>query len=101
MNTMNQKRLYVWRLATFLNAHGMKMSNEELAAHLNRNGFMTQYGTQFAGGRGTFRLIQSTWKWVHEELGLEDEAENVAQAYVKPDGTHAWDKPDTAEAGAN
>ena len=42
------------------------------------------------GGRGTYTLIRETWKWVYEELGLEDEATKIAEAYVKPDGTYAY-----------
>jgi hypothetical protein len=90
MNEMNRKKLYVWRLATFLHSAGTKMSGEELAAHLNRNGLQTSYGTEFEGGRGTFKLIKVTYDWVNDELGLEDEARKVAEAFVKPDGTHAW-----------
>ena len=63
---------------------------EELAGHLNRNNFMTSYGTQYAGKRGTYKLIKETWVWVHDELGLEDEAEKIAHAFVKPDGSLPW-----------
>jgi hypothetical protein len=97
MNEMNRKKLYVWRLGTFLHSHGMVMSAEELATHLNRNSFRTGYDTEFAGGRGTYRLIHATWSWVNDILGLEDEAGNIALAYVKPDGTHAWDRPESAD----
>ena len=92
MNDMNRKKLYVWQLAAFLNGNSMVMSGEELAAHLNRNNFRTGYGTQYEGARGTFKLIAETWSRVNRDLGLEDEAKKIALAYVKPDGTHAWDK---------
>jgi hypothetical protein len=52
-STINQKKTYVWRLAEFLDRHGMRMSGEELAEHLNRNNFVTEYGEKYAGGRGT------------------------------------------------
>jgi hypothetical protein len=93
MNEMNAKKLYVWRLAKFLHSYVMVISADELAAHLNRNGFTTGYGEEFQGGRGTYTLIRETWRWVHDDLGLEDESEAIAGAYVKPDGSHAWDKP--------
>jgi hypothetical protein len=98
MNEMNQKKLYVWRLASFLYSHNMVMSGDELAAHLNRNNFRTGYDTEFSGGRGTFTLIRTTWHWVNDELGLEDEARNIAMAYVKPDGSHAWGEPEPEES---
>jgi hypothetical protein len=41
---MNSKKLYIWRLASFLRQHDMKMSGEELADHLNRNKFLTAHG---------------------------------------------------------
>lgn len=92
MNEMNQKKLYVWRLAIFLHSNGKTMSADELADHLNRNNLKTSYGSEFEGGRGTYKLILETWKWVNHDLGLEDEAHNISMAYVKPDGTHAWEK---------
>ena len=91
MNEMNRKKLYIWKLAAFLRQNGMIMSADELAAHLNRNNFKTGYETSYEGGRGTYTLIQATYKWVHNELGLPDEAGVVAEAFVKADGSHAWD----------
>ena len=92
MNEMNRKKLYVWKLASFLRTNGMIMSAEELAHHLNRNNFKTGYDAPYEGGRGTYRLIHTTYKWVNEDLGLTDEAAVIAEAYVKADGSHAWDK---------
>jgi len=87
---MNQKKLYIWKLGVFLAQNGMKMSGEELAKHLNRNDFLTSYGTEYKGGRGTYRLIRETHYWVKDELKLTKEANLVAKAFVKPDGTHAY-----------
>lgn len=91
MNEMNGKKLYIWRLGAFLHQHGMNMSGDELAAHLNRNKFLTSYGERYAGGRGTYTLISETYKWVHNELGLEDEAKKIAESFVKPDGNYAYE----------
>lgn len=91
MNEMNQKKLYIWRLASFLHQYGMRMSGEELADHLNRNGFLTAYGSEYAGGRGTYKLIRETWHWVHDDLGLDEEAQRIAEAFVKPDGSYAYE----------
>ncbi len=87
---MNEKKLYIWKLADFLAQYGMVMSGEELAAHLNRNEFLTSYGSEYQGGRGTYTLIKQTWNWLHNDLGLYDEAEKVAKAFVKPDGSYAY-----------
>lgn len=88
---MNDKKLYLWRLAAFLDQHGMRMSGEELAVHLNRNKFLTSYGTEYAGGRGTYRLVKATWAWLQEDLRLETEANKVASAFVLPSGEYAYD----------
>lgn len=86
---MEQKKLYIWKLAAFLSEHKMTMSGEELAEHLNRNGFLTSYGTEYQGGRGTYKLIRETWQWI-TDLNLPEEAIKVANAFVKPDGTYAY-----------
>ena len=91
MSSINQKKTYVWRLAEFLDRYDMRMSGEELADHLNRNDFLTEYGEKYAGGRGTYALIRETWKWLQEDLGLPEEAEKVARAFVKPDGGYAYE----------
>jgi hypothetical protein len=88
---MNEKKTYIWRLATFLHTNAMVMSGEELAEHLNRNKFLTSYGSEYQGGRGTYKLITQTWKWLHDDLGLAAEAEHVAKAFVKPDGGYAYE----------
>lgn len=88
---MNRKKLYVWRLAAFLSQHGMLMSGDELAAHLNRNRFLTEYGEAYAGGRGTYTLIRETWNWVNDDLSLPEEAEKIASAYVLPSGIYAYE----------
>jgi hypothetical protein len=90
MPTMNEKKQYIWKLAVFLASHEMTMSGEELAEHLNRNKFLTSYGSEYSGGRGTYRLIRETWNWVNNELGLPNDAECVAKAFVKPDGAYAY-----------
>ena len=94
MNQMNSKKAYIWRLADFLCQHNMTMSGEELASHLNRNSFLTSYGTEYAGGRGTYKLISDTWGWLHDELGLPGEARKVAEAYVTQDGRYAYEEAD-------
>ena len=90
MDEGKRKKLYLWKLATFLSQEGMKMSGEELAHHLNRNGFATGYGTAYTGGRGIYTLIRETWNWIYNDLGLEAEAGKIADVFVKPDGSYAY-----------
>ncbi len=88
---MNTKKNYIWQLAAFLSNNNMTMSGEELADHLNRNKFLTSYGSEYQGGRGTYKLIQETWDWVNTDLGLPNEAKKIAEAFVKPDGSYAYE----------
>lgn len=87
---MNKKKYYIWQLAAFLAVHRMTMSAEELGDHLNRNKFLTSYGAEYQGGRGTYKLIKETWDWLQNHLQLPDEAKKVAEAFVKSDGTYAY-----------
>lgn len=86
---MNKKKTYLWKLAIFLQSNEMIMSGEELAEHLNRNKFLTSYGTEYEGGRGTYKLISETYHWL-KDLGLQNEADKIAKVFVKPDGTFAY-----------
>lgn len=88
---MNKKKYYIWQLAAFLSSLKMFMTGEELAEHLNRNEFLTSYGTEYQGGRGIYTLIRETWNWLQNELHLPDEAKKVAEAFVKPNGEHAYE----------
>ncbi len=90
MNAMNEKKLYIWNLAKFLSDHGKVMSGAELAEHLNRNKFLTGYGAEFRGTRGTYRLIKATYEWVSGDLGLPSEAGPIAKAFVDADGGYAY-----------
>lgn len=67
------------------------MSGEELADHLNRNRFLTEYGDEYRGARGTYTLIRQTYRWLDEDLALPSEAAHVARAFVKPDGSYAYE----------
>ena len=89
---MNDKKLYVWKHADFLFQNKMQMSNTELADHLNRNNFLTNYGTEYAGGRGTFKLISETWHWLNDDFNLPNEAKKVAISYVTNDGHYAYEQ---------
>jgi hypothetical protein len=88
---MNEKKNYIWQLASFLYNYRMTMSGEELAEHLNRNNFLTSYGTEYQGGRGTYTLIRETWNWIEIDLKLPNEAKKVAESFVKPDGSYAYE----------
>jgi hypothetical protein len=89
-NSMNQKKMYVAKLAAFLASHNMTMSCPELVDHLNRNNFLTGYEEEYKGER-TYRLIQETYNWL-KRLELVDDANNFPLAFVNDNGELVWDK---------
>lgn len=84
------KKEYIRRLANFLIENGTQMSAQELAEHLNRNNFKTGYGTEYEGGRGTYTLIHATYDWL-VSIGNQNDANHVANAFTKADGSYAFD----------
>lgn len=84
------KKEYIKKLAIFLNENGTTMAANELAEHLNRNNFKTDYGTEYEGGRGTYTLIHATYDWL-VSIGQQNEADKVAKSFPKPDGNYAFD----------
>jgi hypothetical protein len=88
---MNAKKVYLWQLASFLNYHKMQMSGDELALHLNRNKFLTSLGSEYGKGRGIYKLIRETWIWLNDDLNLPNEASKIAAAFVKNDGSYAYE----------
>lgn len=87
---MIEKKVYIWKLASFLDCNGTKMSGKELANHLNRNKFKTTYNTDFKGERGTYKLIEETYKWLLN-LGLPQEASKIANTYLNKKGRYAYE----------
>ena len=85
------KQEYIAQLGEFLTDRGMTMSIPELADHLNRNKFSTNYGTEFKGERGTFTLVDA----VFDDLVKQNKkmnADKVAKGFPKKDGTYAFEK---------
>jgi hypothetical protein len=91
MSNMESKKQFIWDVAKGLSRRNKTMSGKELADILNRNKLLTEYGRKYSGGRGTYTLINVTWRWLNNELKLPDEAEKIALAFVKPDGTYAYE----------
>ncbi len=90
MNNMERKQQHIWKLAKSLIGKGMHMSGKELADDLNMNGYLTLYGESYKGGRGTYSLIRATYHWLDTEQHMRQEADKIAVAFVKPDGTYAY-----------
>lgn len=87
---MNKKE-YITKLAIFLNGTGTTMNVKDLAGLLNWNGFRTDGDKRFTGGRGSYKLISATYDWLVKK-GNKADADKVALAYKKPDGSYAYEK---------
>ena len=88
---IEEKHEYLNLLAASLFDNKKAMSGEELAKHLNRNGFETTYGSEYTGKRGVYKLIESTYVWSEQKFGAES-CHKVARAFVKSDGSYAYEK---------
>ena len=88
---MEIKKEFIADLANRLIAAGGTMTGQNLVDELNLNGHLTSYGTQYAGGRGVFRLIHATYDSLVAE-GRQLEADDVADAFTDAYGHPAWDK---------
>ena len=84
------KMNYIIDLAEFLRKHEGTMSGPELATHLNRNKFPTEYGTEYAGERGVYTMLSAIYTNI--EAQNPKAAECIALSFVTKDGSHAWRK---------
>ena len=84
------KKEYIVQLADFLVKTKTTMPGDSFASFLNWNGHQTSYGTDYEGKRGTYTLIRSTYHWLVKQ-GRQDDADKVAMAFKKPDGTYAYE----------
>jgi hypothetical protein len=87
---MNDSMVFVNETASDLKQRGTKLPVPLLAPLLNGAGCLTRYGSEYLGGRGMYRLVHATYYALITERRYE-EAEAVAESFVKPDGKHAWD----------
>src|SRR4051794_29882810 len=70
---------------------GMRMHAFDLVQNLTFNKMTTGYGTPYVpNGRGIFRMLTALYAWLVKQ-GRQFEADAVATAFTKQDGTHAWE----------
>jgi hypothetical protein len=89
-NEMNEKKEYLVKLGDFLTTNNKSMSGHQLADHLNHNNILTENGEEYKGGRGIYVLIDKTNETL-ENLGRDNDAENVKYAFVNEDDEYIWD----------
>jgi hypothetical protein len=80
---------YVLEVATVLHKANATLPAKELADIMNKFNHTTTYGAKYAGTRGTYTLIHATYDWLTKQ-GKINEAEIIAKAFTKPDGSYAY-----------
>lgn len=80
---------FVVDLAQKLVKSGKTMTASQLADVLNKNGYNTNVGGTYSGGRGTLTTVSSIYNELIKQGRLVD-ADNVAKAFVKEDGNYAY-----------
>ena len=79
------------RIAAMLKKQNASISVSMLARILNEAGCRTSYGARYSGGRGTYKLVKTTWQYCQNGLKCPDLADQVALAFRKPDGQYAYE----------
>jgi hypothetical protein len=64
------------------------MSVPALTSILNKLGCRTNYGSEYSGKRGSYRLVRATYRRLHARN--PDEAALVAQAFRRPNFEYAY-----------
>jgi hypothetical protein len=77
-------------VAVELRKQGTFMSVPTLVSLVNGQGYLTNYGTEFSGGRGSYKLVSGTYHRFNS-AGHADRARNVALAFRKPNFDYAYD----------
>jgi len=83
------KYAFVDWVAEELRKRGTFMSVPTLVTLVNAQGYRTNYGTEFSGGRGSYKLVSGTYHRL-EDAGHFDRARNVAVAFRKPNFEYAY-----------
>jgi hypothetical protein len=87
---MSNSQIFVFDTAVRLRAQRATMPVHQLADHLNCAGVKTSYGSAYAGGRGTYRLVCTTYHALDRQ-GRSADAQIVADSFTRPDGTFAYE----------
>lgn len=89
---MDKYQFVAW-VADELKKREAFMSVPALCELLNTKGYTTNYGTEFTGGRGSYRLVSGTYHRL-VAAGETDRAINVAVAFRRPNFQYAYSVED-------
>lgn len=87
---MEAKANFVADIAQALVKNGATMRVTLLMDLLNQNSFKTNKGYEYEGGRGSYRFISSLYDYF-KEIGHQKAADDIAAAFVKADGSYAYE----------
>ena len=76
--------------AGLIKSHSV-MCGQQLVDILNINGIQEDNGRKYVHGRGIYKTIKTAWDYYHNQIGDEQTAYNIAMAYVKSNGSYAYD----------
>lgn len=76
-------------------AHALVQNNATMRVTLlmdllNQNDFKRKDGHEYEGGRGSYHFISSLYDYF-KEIGHQKAADDIAAAFVKTDGTYAYE----------
>ena len=86
---MLAKTNFIKNTATSLLTQGKTITFDQLATLLNSNGFTTEYGSSFSGGRGVAKLVHSVWDRLNAQ-GMIAERDAVAASFTNAVGDYAY-----------
>lgn len=86
---INPRHKFISKIAEKCAIEGSTTYIKELARLLNENNFRTSYNAEYAGGRGTYRLVQSAY-WYYERMEEHERARHIADVFVNADGNIVW-----------
>ena len=87
---MEAQANFVADIAQALVKNGATMRVTLLMDLLNQNDFKTKQGHEYEGGRGSYRFISSLYDYF-KEIGYQKAADDIAAAFVKADGSYAYE----------
>jgi hypothetical protein len=87
----SDKYIFVTWVASELRKRDTFMSVPALCNLLNQKGYRTNYGTEYLGGRGSYKLLSGTY-WRLKNAGNHTDAENVALAFRRPNFEYAYSR---------
>lgn len=85
------KKEFISKIANTLVETETTMYVKDLSQILNWNKFKTDNNEEYAGKRGTYKLIHSVYDWLKQNK-RDIDADNVAKVYMKSDRTYAYEK---------